>query len=419
MPASLPSPQNCCTKCGNEIVTSVPGPRGPAGTNGTNGTNGVNGYAVTVTDFIMPAVNGTASVNIDNPIALALGQVAYLGQTPSGSVGYFQVVGITGSTILLFNLGYPINTTPGTNITAGQLVVAGGLRGPAGTSGVSTLNSISPTTAKGDLIVDNGVNNPAASDVKLSVGSDGKLLTADSSQATGLNWKALDLTGAGTALSGALPIANGGTGQTTRTTALNALAPASPAAGDLLQFDGTNWARLARGASLQVLQTNFGATAIGWANNVNSVLQMVSAKVIAKSTMTTVVPADDTIPDGASEGTNVMTLSVTPTSISSRLSVRVLLNASMGGNGSDTIISFLTVTGSTSAVCVSSINAQQFGMVPLELFYTFVPGTISTITLTVFLGPATGGSTITLNGSNGSRLFGGTLVSSIEAVEYA
>ncbi len=40
---------------------------------------------------------------------------------------------------------------------------------------------------------------------------------------------------------GSLSVANGGTGAATRTAALNAIAPASPAKGDLMVCDGTNW----------------------------------------------------------------------------------------------------------------------------------------------------------------------------------
>jgi hypothetical protein len=45
-------------------------------------------------------------------------------------------------------------------------------------------------------------------------------------------------------LSTPLSIANGGTGHGTQQTALNAIMPASPAIGDLLYFDGTNWVSL-------------------------------------------------------------------------------------------------------------------------------------------------------------------------------
>src|SRR6185369_5105207 len=50
---------------------------------------------------------------------------------------------------------------------------------------------ISPTTTKGDILVDNGANSPNSSLVRFGVGSNGKVPVADSTQATGLNYKAI------------------------------------------------------------------------------------------------------------------------------------------------------------------------------------------------------------------------------------
>lgn len=52
-----------------------------------------------------------------------------------------------------------------------------------------------------------------------------------------------------------LPVGNGGTGQTTATAAFDALAPSSPAQGDILYYNGTHWVRLAAGTSGQALKT--------------------------------------------------------------------------------------------------------------------------------------------------------------------
>jgi hypothetical protein len=73
-------------------------------------------------------------------------------------------------------------------VASPQGVSPAGPQGPTGPAGIGTLNAISPTTTKGDIIVDNGANNPAASDVRLGVGADGKAVVADSSQPTGLNY---------------------------------------------------------------------------------------------------------------------------------------------------------------------------------------------------------------------------------------
>jgi len=46
-----------------------------------------------------------------------------------------------------------------------------------------TLDALAPTTTKGDLIVHNGTNN-----VRVAIGADGDVLTADSTQASGVKW---------------------------------------------------------------------------------------------------------------------------------------------------------------------------------------------------------------------------------------
>lgn len=55
-----------------------------------------------------------------------------------------------------------------------------------------------------------------------------------------------------------VPIAKGGTGQTTRTAAFDGLAPASPTTGDILYFDGANWIALKAGSTGQLLAVSAG-----------------------------------------------------------------------------------------------------------------------------------------------------------------
>jgi hypothetical protein len=75
------------------------------------------------------------------------------------------------------------------------------------------------------------------------------------------SWGKVGLT---THISGTLPIANGGTGQTSQTPAFDALAPTTTA-GDVIYHNGTDNVRLALGTAAQVLTVNAGATAPEWA----------------------------------------------------------------------------------------------------------------------------------------------------------
>jgi hypothetical protein len=60
-----------------------------------------------------------------------------------------------------------------------------------------------------------------------------------------------------------VPISSGGTGQTTKTAAFDALAPTTTA-GDTMYFNGTDVVRLGIGTAGQALVVNTGATAPEW-----------------------------------------------------------------------------------------------------------------------------------------------------------
>lgn len=154
----------------------------------------------------MPAVSGNVTAPVDASGWAAIGQDIFV-----QSAGYFRVAGIPDATDLtLTNLGYTGNVAPGTGIAAGQAVSPAGIKGTDGAAGSATLNDLSPTTTKGDIIVDNGATSPVASDVRLGVGTNGKALVADSSQPTGLNYATITPNTAAT--DGDIPVFNGTTG---------------------------------------------------------------------------------------------------------------------------------------------------------------------------------------------------------------
>lgn len=67
----------------------------------------------------------------------------------------------------------------------------------------------------------------------------------------------------GTLPTATVPISSGGTGQTTKTAAFDALAPTTTA-GDTMYFNGTDVVRLGIGTAGQALVVNSGATAPEW-----------------------------------------------------------------------------------------------------------------------------------------------------------
>ncbi len=115
-------------------------------------------------------------------------------------------------------------------------------------------------TTKGDLLSHDGLRDMG----RLPVGSDKDILTADSGESLGLNWKdpaTIDLDD----FNGPLAIGKGGTGQTAQAAAFDALAPGTTK-GDVLVHGASDHERLGIGSNDEVLTADSGeSTGVKWA----------------------------------------------------------------------------------------------------------------------------------------------------------
>jgi hypothetical protein len=121
---------------------------------------------------------------------------------------------------------------------------------------------------------------------------------------------------------GTLPIANGGTGQTTAGAAFGALAPTTTK-GDLIGHNGTANVRVPVGTNGHVLTADSAeASGVKWAaaggGGGGKVAQVVVATTTTVASTTAVIPFDGTTPQ-STEGAEIMTASITPTNASSIL----------------------------------------------------------------------------------------------------
>ncbi len=465
MAFALPNPNGCCQESCSDALENVPGSQGDAGTNGVGGADGINAFTNLTAGFVQPAANVTVVVEVDDSTWATVGQIVFV-----QFGGYYEVTALTNSThMTLENLNYTGNLVPTTAIPNGSSVSPGGLAGPTGPAGAaSTLDDLSPTTAKGDILADDGGNTPNSSLTRLGVGTNGKVLHANSGQATGLLWQGVDLAGTNTTISGAVPIANGGTAGVTAAAArtnlglgtvavestvpiakggtgavtaalartalglaigtdvqaqgatLTSLEGLALVAGDTLYATAADTLqRLPKGIALQVLRMNGAATAPEWAASASKALQMVSTTYATYNSYTTAaseIPLDDTIPQ-IGEGNQILSLAITPLSATSRLKIEVSVPCTVGV-GSVVIAALFTGGANAIAAAAQHLGSASNYVSMLKLAAEHSPGAVTPITFTVRVGQESGANTMYVNGNDTSRLFGGVMVSSLVITEF-
>lgn len=145
-----------------------------------------------------------------------------------------------------------------------------------------------------------------------------------------------------------------------------------------------------------------------------TVLQVVNYTTGAVATGTTAIPQDDTIPQ-ITEGTQFMSLAITPKSATSKLIIQVV--ACLTSNVVDNICTALFQDATANALAaLNSVNSAAGWMLNHSYVYYMTSGTTSSTTFRVRIG-ANGGTTITFNGTAGGRLYGGVMPSSITITE--
>jgi len=145
-----------------------------------------------------------------------------------------------------------------------------------------------------------------------------------------------------------------------------------------------------------------------------AVLQVVNTQTGAVATGTTTIPIDDTIPQNT-EGTEFMTLAITPKSATNKLKITVIAGVNPNGN--------LAVAGalfqdSTANAIAASVNSHPVAGAAdtVVIVHYMTAGTTSSTTFKFRAGPSSAG-TVTFNGAAGGRYFGGVFASSITIEE--
>jgi hypothetical protein len=157
----------------------------------------IGGNAATATNVAYSGLTGTVPTwnqNTTGSAATLTTARGIYGNNFDGSAALTQIIastyGGTGNGFTKFSGAttaektYTLPDATTTILTTNSAVTIG--QGGTGQSGkTAAFDALSPTTTKGDLIVNNGTNN-----IRIPVGADTYVLTADSTQASGLTWAA-------------------------------------------------------------------------------------------------------------------------------------------------------------------------------------------------------------------------------------
>ena len=187
-----------------------------------------------------------------------------------------------------------------------------------------------------------------------------------------------------------------------------------------------------------VLQTNNGTTALTLDTSQNAtfagtlttaakgiakaslpagtVLQVVNVQTGAVTTTTAVIPVDDTIPQNT-EGTELFTLAITPTSATSKLFISATLQMTTNPGGWVAIAIFQDSTAN-AVMATTGYIASATGGFPISLTSSMTSGTTSSTTFKLRYGPSSSGTT-SVNSLGAGQVFGGVCISSMTIMEIA
>jgi hypothetical protein len=125
----------------------------------------------------------------------------------------------------------------------------------------------------------------------------------------------------------------------------------------------------------------------------------------ANANLTTLIPLDDTIPQNT-EGTEIISVSITPKSTTNRLRVYFegQATSSVAPNNVSAAV-FSSASANALAACHVAIPSIDFGE-SLACAFEYVPATTSALTISVRVGPSLAAN-VRFNGNTGGRFFGG------------
>lgn len=161
------------------------------------------------------------------------------------------------------------------------------------------------------------------------------------------------------------------------------------------------------GSGLSMSSSTLNVTAQG------TIVGRAYAEYTSNADLSTTVPIDDTVCTSA-EGTQIISVSYTPASVTNRLRLRFVGNVA-SSTTAITAVASIFADGTNIAVGATGITSSTVPFT-IETVKEYVPGTTSAITFTVRVGSS---ATIRMNGTSAARLFGGNLISALTIDEIS
>jgi hypothetical protein len=153
-------------------------------------------------------------------------------------------------------------------------------------------------------------------------------------------------------------------------------------------------------------------------NSKNPVLQIVTSSTVDVVTCSTAIPADDTIPQQGTEGTEVLTATITPKYSDSIL--EIIFSSQISNDATQNNVQVALFQDSTSnAIAAHSFLPGTTGSQATVglLRHIMTSGTTSSTTFKIKVGPDANTCYVNAN-STGTRLMGGVSSTRLTIVEY-
>jgi hypothetical protein len=181
---------------------------------------------------------------------------------------------------------------------------------------------------------------------------------------------------------------------------------AAGTAGNLITYDASgNPAAVATGTAGQVLTSGGAGVAPTMQDAAGAIVQVVSGGTSAVITTTTIMPNDDTIPQNT-EGGEVMTLAITPTSATNKLLIEAVTYMTKDTSDQAGVTALFQDTTAGALAAAGTTPSTANNMTTCYITHYMTAGTTSATTFKLRGGSANAG-TVTWNGQSGGRYFGG------------